>query len=364
MTTPFRRSKHPSCSFPERGTLYIAPANECTGHKLRRFLRRARFAFAEPHPDILAILVSPGQLQQLSRDFSALLSHREVRDSTSLWVEAGESVSLPQLMRAQPLGNLIDRVKGEWLVEMVREERLVAHFQPIVYSFAPEIIFAYECLLRGRDRDGTLVPPTEIFQAARSANLFLQLDGAARHTAIRAALENHLTTNLFINFAPASLEDPIQCLNSTMGVIERAGVPPERVVFEITESEEVLDVRGLFEVFAFYREIGFRIALDDLGTGYNSMHLLPKLRPEFVKLDSVLISGVDTDLYKARIAAKLLELAQDLKISTIAEGVETEGEWVWLRDHGVDYVQGFLFGVPDCPPPIPRVHPERQFTTY
>src|SRR5262249_43989437 len=95
---------------------------------------------------------------------------------------------------------------------------------------------------------------------------------------------------------------------------------------------------------------GFLVALDDLGAGYSSLTLLTRLRPDFVKLDVELVREVDIDAYKANIAAKLLELAHSIGIQTIAEGVETLGEWQWLREHECDYVQGFFFGRPDSPP--------------
>ena len=92
------------------------------------------------------------------------------------------------------------------------------------------------------------------------------------------------------------------------------------------------------------------MALDDLGAGYGSLNLLHQLQPDVIKLDRELIRGVDRDPYKAVIAEKLLELAQKLGITTLAEGIETAGELQWVRDHGVDLVQGFFIARPQ---PVP-----------
>jgi EAL domain-containing protein (putative c-di-GMP-specific phosphodiesterase class I) len=104
----------------------------------------------------------------------------------------------------------------------------------------------------------------------------------------------------------------------------------------------------------YYRNAGFKVALDDLGSGYGSLKLLSRLKPDFVKLDIDLIRGVDHDAYKAAIAGTIFELARKLGVATVAEGIETEAEWAWVRDHGADYAQGFFIARPGSPPPRPR----------
>ncbi len=121
----------------------------------------------------------------------------------------------------------------------------------------------------------------------------------------------------------------------------------------MTESEEIKDQKRLKRILDSCRESGFKVALDDLGAGYSSLNLLSSLRPDFVKLDASLIRDVDCDPYRAMIASRLLKLAKDLGVTVVAEGVETEEQWLWLITHGVDFVQGFFFGRPASPPPVP-----------
>jgi len=89
-----------------------------------------------------------------------------------------------------------------------------------------------------------------------------------------------------------------------------------------------------------------------VGSGYSSLNLLSRLRPDYIKLDRELMQGIHDDNYKATITQKLLETAQELGILSIAEGVETEAEYTWLREHGADYAQGYYFARPASPPPL------------
>ncbi len=340
-------------SLPEAGFLYVAPPTAHTRGRLRRLLWESGLPFGDPVGDILAVEVVPEGLQGLSGLLSNGLSEMELRGCKAVLVEKNAAFGLGMLSRMQDLATLTATVSGGWLLDMMREDRLAVHFQPIVPAADPGAVFAYECLLRGLDREGALVSPGPMFEAARGAGLLFNLDRAARIKAIREASGLGLESNIFINFNPTSIYDPASCLKSTMTAIEESGLSHERIVFEVTESEHARDDRHLRNILDFYRKSGFRIALDDLGAGYGSLNLLAALRPDFVKLDAGLIRDVDHDPYRAAIASKLLELAKALGVTVIAEGVETEEQWRWLLDNGADFVQGFFFARPAFPPPLP-----------
>lgn len=340
-------------ALPTSGTLFIAPPLAHTQTTIRTYLRKADIEYNEPFPSILAIPLSGDKLHRLSLELTGTLSASELQDSKSLIVGEGVVPSLFELMQMQPLNILMGRVEGEWLLDMLRENRLVSHFQPIVSSANPSSVFAYECLLRGNEADGTIVYPNRIFGVATNADLLFQLDRAARITAVKSAARHNIRTKIFINFNPSSIYDPAYCLRTTLSAVQKAGISPEQIVFEVVESSEAHDVNHLVNIMSYYRDKGFGVALDDLGAGYSSLNLLTRLKPDYVKMDVQLIRDVDTDVYKAHIASKLLEMAQQLGIRTVAEGVETEAEWHWVREHGADYVQGYLFARPASPPPTP-----------
>ena len=340
-------------SWPEAGVLYVAPPLAHTRGTLRRLLWKSGLPFGDPSDDVVAVEVDPEGLRRLSGLLRDGLSEAELRDCRTVLVEKGSAFGVGVLPRMQDLATLTAVVRGEWLLDMLREDRLAVHFQPIVSAADPGEVFAYECLLRGLDGEGALVNPEAIFGAARGAGLLFNLDRAARIKAIEEAAGLGLETNIFINFNPTSIYDPTYCLRSTMGAIGKSGLSPDRIVFEVTESEQIKDDRHLRNILDFYRKSGFKVALDDLGAGHSSPNLLAALRPDFVKLDMGLLQDVDRDPYRAAIASKLLELARDLGVSVIAEGVETEEQWRWLAAHGADFVQGYFFAKPAFPPPVP-----------
>lgn len=137
-------------------------------------------------------------------------------------------------------------------------------------------------------------------------------------------------------------------LATTIALLEKNHIQPERVCFEIVETEKIADVADLVTLCNFYRERGFNIVLDDLGAGYSSLTLITQLKPGYVKIDMELIRDVDTDPFKASYTKALIDAAKRVDVQVICEGVETEGEYQWLREYGADYLQGFYFGRPSA----------------
>lgn len=351
--SPCSRCKNPPGLPSEEGTLFVAPPRTHTRGIMRKVLRQTGMPFEEYAEGVLAIELASGRLEKLSEAFGEAFSPTEVEDARALVVPPGVKPSVTDLVRTQSLNTLMASVRGRWLTEMVRDGRLTTHFQPIVSASDPSRVFAYECLLRGVDANGSLVSPGGMFEAARPAGLLFDLDREARLLAIKEATAHGISANVFVNFNPTSVYDPVYCLRSTMEAVEESPMSPQDIVFEVTESDEVKDVKHLVRIIDFYREAGFRIALDDLGAGYGSLNLMNNLRPDFVKLDLELVSGVHRDLYKAQVATKVLEMAQKLDVATVAEGVEHEEEWRWLAENGADFVQGYFFAAPASPPPVP-----------
>ncbi len=335
------------------GSLYLAPPLAHSQKTLRRALHSRQIPFSEPYPTVLAVPLEAGRLDAVLELAAAEMSDSERRDTRALLMGVGVVPTVADLLATMSLSTLIAKVQERWLVEMIRDRRLTTHFQPIVRADDLSEVYGYECLLRGRKADGSLMAPTAMYDAARDAELLFQLDRAARLTAIREAIAHRVRDRLFINFNPSSIYDPSYCLKSTVSAIETAGIDPGRIVFEVVESDRFdTDLMG---IVTSYRRSGFRVALDDLGAGYGSLNLLSKLKPDVVKLDMKLIRDVDRDEYKAGITSTLLEMARKLGVTTVAEGIETPEELQWVRDHGVDLVQGYLIARPASPPPRPRL---------
>ncbi|NBD08656.1 MULTISPECIES: EAL domain-containing protein [Corallococcus] len=335
----------------EPGRLFLWPP---LGHSLGKLVAHLRESGGsyQLRADAQCVVVGMGQggLRQLSAHLPNVLTAEEVRGTRALFVPGDSEPGMADFPRVDSLQRLTTLQQSGWLVDMLAEGRLTTFFQPIVHAQDTSHIFAHEGLLRGRDAGGALVPPNRLFDTAREADLLFQLDLAARTTAIREAVRHQLRTHLFINFTPTAIYDPAHCLRSTVAAIREAGIPESHVVFEIIESDRAANAAHLRAIVDFYRQAGFKVALDDLGAGYSSLNLIHQLRPEFMKLDMELVRGVHADPYKASIVQKLLEIARQLGIQTVAEGIETPEELSWVRRHGVDFVQGYLIARPSDVP--------------
>lgn len=334
-----------------RGQLYLWFPLGHTYSKVLAYLVQHNLpheAFGEEHCARVT-LDGPGR-ELLTTMLRMVMSPEECRDTKALFVLDGRALTLADYARVMPLEQYLGAAEADWLIDMLETKRFTSHFQPIVDAQDPSRIFAYEALFRGLDATGTVVPPARVFEHGRRAGLLFQLDLQARRSAIREAARHGLDRLLFINFNPASIYDPAFCLRSTMRAIDEAGFDRSRVVFEVVESDHVDQPEWLADILDFYRSMGFKVALDDLGAGYASLNLLHALKPDFVKVDMALVRGVDSDPYKAVMTAKILELAHELNIETVAEGVETLSELAWLQQHGACYVQGYLIARPSAPP--------------
>ncbi len=340
-------------ALPERiegqGRLYLwFPLRHTLGHALR--LLNGHGAEMLERGEGVLLRLDGAQAGELAEILSRELTAEEQDGTHILWIPGKREPELADFPRVVSLRRFQAVSRSAWLLGLLGDKRYTSHFQPIVAATDTASVFGHEALLRGLDDQDRPVPPGDMFRAAQDSDLMFQLDLAARQSAIREAVRLGLESRIFINFAPNAIYDPLYCLRSTVATISEAGVNPDRIVFEVTESEQVRDLQHLDAILTVYRKAGFQIALDDLGAGYSSLNLIHRLRPDLVKLDMDLIRNVDQDDYKAAIAETLLALARRLGIRTVAEGVETQGELDWLRNHGADYVQGFLIAPPSGKP--------------
>ena len=338
-------------AIPVAGTLFLAAPLEHTQQKIVDHLAAEVVEYTTPEPSILRLVFQDDGLPDILQWLSDHLTVNECDETRVLLLREGQDPELSSFLLADRLANLVKRSRSRWLVDVLASSALVTHFQPIVASAEPGQLFGYEALTRGIAPGGELIPPLALYDAAVTADLLYHLDRAARIGAITAAARHDIDSTVFINFTPSSIYTPEFCLRSTIAAMRRTTLSPNRIVFEVVETDRVLDMTHLEGILTTYRNEGFGIALDDLGAGFASMQLLTVLRPDFVKLDISLVRGVEADRYKATVASKLLETASSLGVESVAEGVETEAEWRWLTENGATYQQGFLFGRPATPPP-------------
>jgi diguanylate cyclase (GGDEF)-like protein len=339
------------CRNREAGKLFLWFPVPHTLKKVTSYLQQFAVEYELMHERPgLSLDCRPGEAQEIARNLAQLFAPRELRETQVLFIRGTIQPQLQDFSDIASLHRFIKFNQSDWLVEMLATERFTSHFQAIVSIKDTSEIYGYESLLRGLDEQGNLVLPGPILDLATEAGLLPQLDRVARLSAINQFSRHQVSGHIFVNFSPTALYDPAFCLRSTVEAIDRAGISHERVVFEVVESDTPQDLAHLKAVLQYYRDGGFLVALDDLGSGYSNLNLLHQLRPDFIKLDMELIRDVHQDLYKASITEKLLEIAQKLNIQTVAEGIECIEELNWLRERGATLAQGYLIARPSAVP--------------
>ncbi len=216
-------------------------------------------------------------------------------------------------------------------------------FQPIV-DVETETVFAYEALVRGPEGQSA----ASVLSQVDGANLYA-FDQQCRVRAIEASVKAGLLdtpARLSINFLPNAVYSPAACIQLTLKTARAVGLPTDRLIFEFTENEEMLDPVHVANIIATYQKMGFGTALDDFGAGHAGLNLLARFQPGIIKLDMELIRDIDTSLPRRMIVEGMLRMCTALGITVIAEGVETLGEFEALRGLGVRYIQGYLLAKP------------------
>ncbi len=219
-------------------------------------------------------------------------------------------------------------------------------FQPIL-RVSDKSVFGYEALMRS-DEPALPGPGAVIYAAERLG----QLGRLGRITRERAAspLMDSMADDpslLFVNLHPQDLVDPdVAARDSALAKVAH------RVVLEITERASLESMDNVRARISHLRELGFRIAVDDLGAGYAGLSSFALLEPDIVKLDMTLVRDVDRSSVKQKLVASMTSLCKDMGLLTVAEGVETQAERDALIHLGCDLLQGFYFARPSRPPLI------------
>ncbi|AAY93650.1 GGDEF domain-containing protein [Pseudomonas protegens] len=235
------------------------------------------------------------------------------------------------------------------LSSILAQSGLHSLFQPII-SLSERRILGYEALSRGPS-NSPLHSPVALFAVARQAGRLSELEIACRQSACKRFSEQQLPGKLFLNVSPESLLEAAHQPGRTLQLLEDFGIPPSQVVIELTEQTPIDDFQLLQNALHHYRDMGFSIALDDLGAGYSSLRLWSELRPDYVKIDRHFIDGIHQDALKREFVGSILQIAKASRAQVIAEGIELTEELAVLTEMGVDLVQGYLLCRPQEQPP-------------
>jgi diguanylate cyclase (GGDEF)-like protein/PAS domain S-box-containing protein len=239
------------------------------------------------------------------------------------------------------------------LRKAVESQRWALHYQPIL-ELATGHMQGVEALIRWMEPDGTMVPPGDFIPLAEELGLIEAIgDWVVRELVYQSRAWRELDIDLDVSFnlSPRQFWQP----DLAKGILERireGGIDPTRVVVEITESSAMNDPDRAQAILEDLHAGGLRIAIDDFGTGYSSLARIRDMPVDVLKIDRSFVSGVDVDPQNQSIVAAFLELARGLGVTTLAEGIETEGELAFLLERGCVMGQGFYFSKPVPPEEI------------
>lgn len=230
----------------------------------------------------------------------------------------------------------------------MREGRITTLFQPIVDPRSRGIV-AHEALTRGPS-DSWLHAPQNLFEAARRADLKVELDFLCMQNAFKRFAAARVSGQLFTNVSPDTIYEHPNFAERFLDLAREAGLAFDRLVIELTEESLLEDYDRLRSTMQRLREAGCAIAIDDLGAGSSGLRTWSELKPDYVKIDRYFVTGIDADATKLEFVRSMLDMGRAMGCRVIAEGVETERECRELVDLGLDRLQGHLFGRPGTAP--------------
>ncbi|EGD58296.1 diguanylate cyclase/phosphodiesterase with PAS/PAC and GAF sensor [Novosphingobium nitrogenifigens DSM 19370] len=233
--------------------------------------------------------------------------------------------------------------------EAIREKQFVLHYQPILDLTSREIK-GFEALVRWKHPERGLVLPYEFIPTAEETGLIVFIGDWVLHEACQAMARLHARCRsddlpfIAVNIAPQQFlqSDFVAYLRK---VIEDTGVPPHCLKLEVTEGVAILDADRTRRVLEECRGIGVRTGLDDFGTGYSSLSYLHSLPFDTIKIDRSFIAALDQPKSR-KIVHTILDLAINLDLNVVAEGIETTDQQAALTAMGCDMGQGFHLGLP------------------
>lgn len=217
-------------------------------------------------------------------------------------------------------------------------------YQPVVDLASGEWVGA-EALIRWRSPGGELIMPDFFIPLAEQNGLIEQVTQSVFQLVARDAgvfMKRHPAFHIAINLSAADLHAP-HLPGMLDSLLAETGVSPHNVLVEITERG-LVNVDAVRQVLHDVRAKGFRVAIDDFGTGYSSLSYLEALEVDYLKIDKTFIEAIATEAPTSNVVHHIIGMAKSLELQMIAEGVETHEQAQFLRERGVEFAQGWLFG--------------------
>jgi EAL domain-containing protein (putative c-di-GMP-specific phosphodiesterase class I)/CheY-like chemotaxis protein len=225
-------------------------------------------------------------------------------------------------------------------LKQILDHRLIEpHFQPI-YVLDPPGLLGIEVLSRPQT-EGLLKNPEILFETALEFGFYFDLEMLVWQKALDIFRVNGGNQMLFLNCSPRLVEN--DHFMHVKDLFQRSVVNSSSIFLELTERSAISQQKVFYERLRQYRDLGFRIAVDDVGSGYASLEAIIQTRPEVVKIDRSIVHSLVEDPYKSSIVKFIVSFCREHDIICVAEGVETKDELQILKNLGVKACQGYYF---------------------
>lgn len=232
--------------------------------------------------------------------------------------------------------------------QALENDDFVLHYQAKVDA-QTTVVKGAEALIRWQGTDGKMISPAMFIPVAEQTGLIIKIGQWVIEEACRQAKlfkTNNQDIQLAINISARQFQHR-HFLTQLRKTLSETQADPTKIELEITESLIMENADQSIKIMKQLKDMGFALAIDDFGTGYSSLSYLKKFPIDTLKVDQAFVRNLETDEDDQSIVRAIVDLAKHLNLKTVAEGVETEGQWQFLKELDCDYIQGYLFSKPD-----------------
>jgi diguanylate cyclase (GGDEF)-like protein len=234
------------------------------------------------------------------------------------------------------------------LVAAIQNNEFFLVFQP-QFITGTKMLRGFEALVRWRSPDWGLLLPLKFIPAAEEMGLIIQMGEWILRTACQEFKkiidQYHLDAVLSVNISSIQFEDP-SFVHIIKNVLQDWDLPANHLELEITESVLIKSIEGATQILTELKDMGVRVALDDFGTGYSSLRYLQALPIDTLKIDKSFVDSISNLRGNREMIGPIISLVHEMNVFVIAEGVESEIQFNYLKDEECDCIQGFLLGRP------------------
>ncbi|UVL25069.1 EAL domain-containing protein [Pseudomonas donghuensis] len=327
----------------------IHVAEQILGSLVRPFVLENREFFVTAS---IGIALSPqdgSELSQLMKNADTAMYHAKERGKNNF-----------QFYQADMNASALERLELESdLRHALEQNEFILYYQP-QFSGDGKRLTGAEALLRWRHPRRGLVPPGDFIPVIEELGLVVDVGDWVLKEASRQLKAWHQAKvrvpKVSVNISARQFSDG-QLGERIATILKETGLPPACLELELTESILMREVNEAMVILDSLKNLGLSIAVDDFGTGYSSLNYLKQFPIDVLKIDRTFVDGLPEGEQDAQIARAIIAMAHSLNLAVIAEGVETHEQLEFLREHGCDEVQGYLFGRP-----MPAHQFEAQFS--